>query len=260
MYDKYLKDYYSNYDEDGRLERKHSIIEFLTSVKYIEKYLKPGNRVLEVGAGTGRYSLHFSRQGYQVDAVELVQHNIDIFNKKISSPDKINLVQGNALDLSMYEDNTFDVTMVLGPMYHVYNLKDKNKVIEEAIRVTKQNGYIFIAYITHDSVITSWGLLNGNLTKQNVDTMFTDDYKCISTPKEVFAMFHVKEFNDLEVLNQLNHLHTVATDGIAPWFRELFENMDDEHYQEWIKYHFATCEREDLLGYSNHILYVGKKK
>ncbi|XMB86046.1 class I SAM-dependent methyltransferase [Mycoplasmatota bacterium WC44] len=256
----YLNNYYSNYDEDGRLDRKHSKIEFLTSIKYIEKYLKLGDRILEVGAGTGRYSLHFARQGYQINAIELVQHNIDVFKSKILSTDSINLIKGNALDLSVYDDNTFDVTMVLGPMYHVFNLEDKNKVIEKALRVTKKSGYLFIAYITHDAVIASWGLLKGNLTKNNVDKMFTDDYKCISTPKELFAMFHVKEFNDLLAAYPIEHMHTVATDGIAPWFRELFHNIDEEQYQEWLKYHFATCEREDLMGYSNHVLYVGKKK
>ena len=77
----YLIDFYNNYDEDGRLEQKHGTVEFLTTIRYIQRSLKPGNRVLEVGAGTGRYSHTLARQGYAVDAVELIEHNIEVFQR-----------------------------------------------------------------------------------------------------------------------------------------------------------------------------------
>lgn len=78
----YLIDFYNNYDEDSRLASNHGTIEFLTTMRYIGKYLNPGDCVLEIGAGTGRYSHTLARQGYAVDAVELVDHNIKVFPKK----------------------------------------------------------------------------------------------------------------------------------------------------------------------------------
>ena len=54
--DQYLIDFYNQYDEDSRLAPRHGSVEFLTTMRYIEKYIRPGHRVLEVGAGTGRYS------------------------------------------------------------------------------------------------------------------------------------------------------------------------------------------------------------
>ena len=74
-----LSQYYSSYDENHRLTSRHGMVEFLTTMRYIEKYLQPGMRILEIGAGTGRYSHSLARNGYHVDAVELVQHNIEIF-------------------------------------------------------------------------------------------------------------------------------------------------------------------------------------
>lgn len=59
----YLKDFYNNYDEDGRLQTRHGMVEYLTTMKYIEKYLEKGMRILEIGAGTGRYSHTFARKG-----------------------------------------------------------------------------------------------------------------------------------------------------------------------------------------------------
>lgn len=79
----YLINHYSSYNEDARLVSKHGSVEFFTTMHYIEKYIKPDDRVLEIGAGTGRYSHALARQGYAVDAVELVEHNIEIFRKNI---------------------------------------------------------------------------------------------------------------------------------------------------------------------------------
>ena len=71
-------DFYNNYDEEGRLMRKSRMPEYLTTMKYIEKYLTPGAKIIEIGAGTGRYSLALAEMGCDVTAVELVPHNIEI--------------------------------------------------------------------------------------------------------------------------------------------------------------------------------------
>ena len=88
----YLIDFYSSYDEDSRLSTlKHGTVEFLTTMRYIEKYIRQGDRVLEIGAATGRYSHTLARQGYTVDAVELVEHNIEVFRKNTLPDEKITI-------------------------------------------------------------------------------------------------------------------------------------------------------------------------
>ena len=62
----YIVDFYNNYDEESRLAQKHGAVEFITTMKYIDKYIKKGDRVLEIGAGTGRYSHELARRGYTV--------------------------------------------------------------------------------------------------------------------------------------------------------------------------------------------------
>jgi len=58
---KYLIDYYNQGFEDERLATRVGSVEFLTTMRYIEKYLKPGDRIIEIGAGTGRYSHVFAQ-------------------------------------------------------------------------------------------------------------------------------------------------------------------------------------------------------
>ena len=104
---------YDIFNEDSRLNHsKAARVEFLTTIHYIEKYLKEGDRILDIGAGAGEYSFYFARKGYDVSALELADANIAAFRKKLSSEDKIDLVQGNALDLSCYEDKSFDIVLL----------------------------------------------------------------------------------------------------------------------------------------------------
>ncbi len=146
----YLENYYNNYEEDTRLQSRHGQIEFITSMKYIEQYLEKGAKILDLGAGTGRYSLALSRKGYNVTAVELVQHNIDVFKSLLKEDDNISINQGNAVDLSAYLDASFDAVLIFGPMYHLYSKEEKTRVLNEAKRVIKDDGYIFAAYCMNE--------------------------------------------------------------------------------------------------------------
>ena len=141
----YIIDFYNSYDEDNRLKLKHGTVEFLTTMRYVERYIQPSDRVLEIGAGTGRYSHTLARMGYAVDAVELVEHNIEVFQKNTLPNEKITITQGNALDLSAFPNDQYDITLLLGPLYHLYTKEEKLKALSEAIRVTKRGGIIFAA-------------------------------------------------------------------------------------------------------------------
>ena len=77
-------------------------VEFLTTVRYLEKYLRPGAMLLDVGAGAGEYSLHFARQGYSVDAVELAEANVAAFQKRIEPGMDLRLRRGDARDFSTW--------------------------------------------------------------------------------------------------------------------------------------------------------------
>ena len=123
----HLVDFYNRIDEDSRLLSKHGRIEFLTTTKYIEKYLKDGMKIIEIGAATGRYSHYFAQKGFEVDAVELIEHNIEIFKSKTQPNEKISIRQGNAINLSDCPDESYDITLLLGPMYHLYTVEDQKK-------------------------------------------------------------------------------------------------------------------------------------
>lgn len=99
-------------------------MEYVTTMEYIHRYAAKGAKILEVGAGTGRYSIALAKEGYSVTAVELVEHNLDILKANSADLENLQAYQGDALDLSRFGDGTFDITLVFGPMYHLYDQED----------------------------------------------------------------------------------------------------------------------------------------
>ncbi len=247
-------------DEDQRLmSSKHSRVEFITTIKYISEYLCETSRILEIGAGTGRYALYYAEQGYDVTAIEYVEGNLAVLKSKIKEGMRIDAKQGDAVDLSDIEDDSFDVTLVLGPLYHLYEREEQEKAIAEAIRVTKKNGIVAIAYLSSDSVILDWALRDHHMVDgKNKD--FDENYKIVNYPGGIFAAFYISEFKEMMEKFPVVLVKNIATDGISIHMREIIDGLSEDEFAAWMEYHLLSCEREELQGYSNHLLYICRKE
>lgn len=258
---KYLKKFYEAYDEDNRLLSKCGNVEYITTMKYIEKYLKPGMRILEIGAATGRYSHALAQRGYSVDAVELLEHNIELFKQNTHKGESVTITLGDATDLSAFESNSYDITLLLGPMYHLFTTEDKLKAMSEAIRVTKKGGIVFAAYCMGDASILMYGFKRGELYSVIEKHMLDiETFDTFSSPQDIFELHRKEDIDKLRERFHVKQLHFVATDGYAHHMKDTVEQMDDRMYELYLKYHLATCERQDMVGYSNHTLDIFEKK
>ena len=258
----YLEEHYNKYDEDGRLLSRHGQVEYLTTMRYIEACLEgisaPG--ILEVGAGTGRYSVTLAKQGFRVTAVELVEHNLEILRSKLDVTEPITTFLGNALDLSPLSDSSFDLTMLLGPMYHLYTKEEKLKALSEAVRVTKPGGHIMVAYCMNDPTVIQYVFGLNHLREVMDLNMLTSDWHCISEPKDIFEMVRTEEIADLDASVPVKRIKLVAADGAANYMRECIDAMEDDVFAKWMEYHFTICERQDLIGASHHTLDILRKE
>lgn len=251
----YLKEYYESRDEDSRLLSKHGQIEYITTMKYIRECADKtkAKRVLEIGAGTGRYSIALAKDGFDVTAVELIEHNLEILQQNAKGV-RLDAFQGDALDLSRFSDNTFDMTLVLGPMYHLYNFEDKKKALSEAVRVTKKGGHILVAYCMNEPTVIQYAFRRGNLDYVFEKGLLTPDWHCKSEPEQVFELVRTEDIARLDDTADVTRVKLIATDGAAHYLSELIDGMDDKTYRKWLEYHIAVCERQDLIGASNHTL------
>ena len=136
---------YTEYDEDTRLisNRGHHI-EFLTTMRYIQKFLKPNAKILEIGAATGRYSIALAEMGYDVTAVDLTPKHVEMMQQKTSHLKNFRCMVADALDLSFFGDNSFDMVLNFGPMYHLFSKKDKTRAVQETVRVAKKRRHLYV--------------------------------------------------------------------------------------------------------------------
>lgn len=254
-----VNSFYNQIDEDVRLDKsRHGQMEYITTMEYIHRYAKSGAKILEIGAGTGRYSIALAKEGYEVTSVELVESNLEVLKENSSDLKNIQAFQGDALDLGRFSDEQFDVTLVFGPMYHLYDKKDVHKALDEAIRVTKEDGIILVAFLSVYAILFD-NYLNGTLV-EGIAENFTDDYEIKHFEEQLFTGYDIVEFEELFAEKRVEYLKTVAVDSIL----ELAEGrkdfaMSDEELEAFVKYHLATCEKRELLGCSSHLLYICKK-
>ena len=256
-----LTNYYTTHNEDARLTSKHGMVEFLTTIHYVEKYLKPGMRILEIGAGTGRYSHYFAQNGYNVDAVELMECNIEVFKANTKDGENITVQQGDAVDLQNIPSDQYDITLLLGPMYHLYTDEDKIAAMSEAIRVTKKGGIVFAAYCNNDMTVYHFGFLkNGFQTGDHNELIDFETFKLDSTPKEVFALYRQEDVNKFMSHFNIQKLHYVGTDMLTRFIGGAVDEMNDELFAMYMKYHLCICERPDMIGATFHMLDIFRKE
>ncbi|MDO5155777.1 MAG: class I SAM-dependent methyltransferase [Eubacteriales bacterium] len=258
-----LEKHYNKFNEDKRLLRRHGQVEFITSMKYIHRYLeqfekcKEEIQILDVGAGTGRYSVALSEEGYDVTAVELVKYNLGILKKKGSN---VKAYQGNAMNLKRFADESFDVTLVFGPMYHLYTFEDKCKALSEAKRVTRTGGIILVAYCMNEYGVLTYGFKENNVKACLEDGRLNDQFHCVAEEKDLYDYMRLEDIAALNEAVGLSRVQIISADGPADYLRPVLNAMDEETFDLFVQYHLSTCERPELLGAGAHTLDILKKE
>ena len=255
-----IRSFYQEANEDSRLQRtRHGQLEYAVTMHYIHRFAVPDARVLEIGAGTGRYSIALAREGMNVTAVELVESNLAVLRENSRGIENLQSFQGDATDLSRFEDQSFDVALVLGPLYHLYETEDVRKAIDEAIRVTKKGGVILFAFISVYGIMYA-NYLSGNWAAGQEEN-FTEDYKIRHFKEQLFTGYDVTEFEKLFDGKPVQYISTTGTDGILESVEDRADfQITDEDFPAFVNWYLTFSEKRELLGSTNHLLYICRKK
>ena len=258
MNEKELIKYYNKFKEDKRLDSKHGQVEFLTSIKYIKKYLKKNDKILDIGAGTGKYSIYFKELGYDVTSIELVKQNINTFKSKLKDIN-IPIYQGNATNLSMFKNNSFDIVLLFGPMYHLISYDEKVNALNEAKRVVKDNGYIFISYCMNEYAIITHAFKENYIKESIKNDLVDKDFKIIPKSNDLYSFVRLNDINKLNKECKLKRIKIISQDGPTEYIKKEINKMDQNTFNLFLKYHYKTCESKYLLEASRHTLDILKK-
>lgn len=256
-----LEEYYNKFNEEKRLNSRHGQVEFRTSMKYIHKYINteiPATefKILDIGAGTGRYSVALAEEGFDVTAVELVKYNLGILKSKNSS---VKAMQGNALRLKKLGDNQFDLTLLFGPMYHLFGFEDKLKALKEAKRVTKPGGIILVAYCMNEYGVLTYAFKEKHVLECIKENRFTEDFHTISEKENLYDYVRIEDIDSLNAAAELTRLQIISPDGAANYMRPFLNQLTEEEFEYFIRYHMSICERSDLIGAGAHTLDILQK-
>lgn len=278
-----LEQYYNKFNEEKRLNSRHGQVEFRLSMKYIHEaigytmesmcttatsecsestasasQLQPQDfKLLDIGAGTGRYSVALAEEGYDVTAVELVKYNLGILKKKNSN---VKAMQGNALNLRKLNSNTFDVTLLFGPMYHLFGFEDKKKALLEAKRVTKPGGTILVAYCMNEYGVITYGFKERHVLECMEQGRFSDTFQTQSLPEHLYDYMRLEDIDALNEACGLTRIKILSPDGPANYMRPFLNQLSDEEFEAFIQYQMAVCERPDLIGAGAHTLDILRKQ
>ena len=258
MNEKNLIDYYNKFNEDKRLNTRHGQVEFIVSMHYINAYLKKMKKpkILDIGAGCGKYSITLALEGYDVTAVELVKHNLRVIEQKSN---KVTTCLGNAIDLSRFKDKTFDVILLFGPMYHLCSKEEQEKALSEAKRVMKDDGVLFVAYCMNDYAIITHGFKENYIMDVLKEKQIDQNFHVISKETDLYNYVRLEDIDNLNKQVNLKRDKIIAVDGASNYIRSTLNKMDDETFELFIQYNLSICERKELLGASAHTVDILRK-
>ena len=258
MNEENLINYYNKFNEDKRLTHRHGIVEYETTMKYIKEYLKNMNnpKIIDIGAGTGKYSVALANEGYNVTAVELVKHNLMTLKAKNSA---VKAYLGNAINLTKFKDNSFDMVLLFGPLYHLISKEDKLKALMEAKRIVKEDGLILVSYYMNEYAIITHGFKDNNILDAIKNKEVDDTFHVTPKETDLYSMVRLEDIDELNKLSNLKRIKILAQDGPSDYIRPIINKMDDKTFKTYLNYHFSACERKELLGASSHVLDILKK-
>ena len=252
-----IEKYYNKFNEDKRLKTRHGQVEFFVSMEYIKKLIgkRKKMKILDVGAGTGAYSIPLFEMGHDVTAVELVKKNLSVL--KMKKP-QIKAVCQNATNLK-FKDNEFDITLVFGPLYHLMSHEEKLKAVSEAKRVTKPGGYILLMYLMNDYAVITYAFKEGNLQKVLSENKLDENFQCITNEKDLYSYVRIEEIEKIKNESKLKRKFIIGVDGATDYIRPTLNKMSEQDFEVFKRYQLAICERKELLGASSHVLDILKK-
>jgi ubiquinone/menaquinone biosynthesis C-methylase UbiE len=242
-----VQEFYAAYDEDTRLTRDNvHRVEWAVTTAVLDPLLAPGARLLDLGAATGAYALHYAVRGCLVTAVDVVERHVRVLAERAAARGLADLrcLAGDARELSTFADGSFDAVLCFGPLYHLAAEADRTRCIRECLRVLAPGGLLAAAYVS-----TSAG--------QRVEAVrseaqkYTYDCFVLAEPAEMAA------FLGRFALTVVDH---AAVDGLSRGMGDLVNGLTPEEFQEWIRFTLSICRGPSAFRRCFHGLVVCRKE
>jgi 2-polyprenyl-3-methyl-5-hydroxy-6-metoxy-1,4-benzoquinol methylase len=266
-----VRDYYTTQvlKEWRRLVRDaYHRLELETTLYFLEQYLPKNGRILDAGSGPGRYTLKLARRGYTLSTLDLTPANLAFAQRQVKQAgldtNVHEYIEGTITNLSCWRDNTFNGVICLGgPLSHVIEPRDRKKAIQELIRVAKPGAPIFVSVMSRLSVMVVELILFqheiGEKTHREICATGDIDGTTGFTACHFFLPEELREAFDL---NTVDYIMMAGLEGLGSNHRLKINQLakDERRWTDWLVTHFETCTHPSVVGLSEHMLIVVRKK
>ena len=265
-------DYYSRFDEWGRLDREP--LEFIVNMYYLNKYLPKKGHILDNGAGPGKYAMRLAQAGYQVSLSDLTPALVEKAREQAKQLQLTSKFTGfyvqNAIALSEFNNDSFDASLMLGPMYHLQQEEDRMRALQELYRVTKPGGTVFVAFQSRTRMQLN-SLQNPlhwkpNHTMEGIERFissgsFNHEDQGRFTGAYYFGVEEIRPFMEQYGFESLELIGSTSVGGLLDTkASEYWLEQGEEVYQKFINMMIETATDPSILGVSSHLLYIGRKE
>jgi ubiquinone/menaquinone biosynthesis C-methylase UbiE len=261
--------YYEAGREQARLERSAGALERMRTQELIARYAPlPPATVMDVGGGTGPYAFWLAGRGYTVhllDAMPLhVEHARRLDEGRAARLAGIS--EGDARHLP-FADESADVVMLLGPLYHLTERGDRLEAWREAHRVARAGGVVLAAGISRYASLLD-GLSRGFLDDPDFARIVRDDLATGQhrNPAQHPGYFATAYFHTPDELREeaesvgWRRVETLAVEGPAWLSPTALERLQDEQLQARYLEAIRLVERDPaLLPVSAHMMVIARK-
>lgn len=238
--------------------------EYRITKQYVDRYLKPGDKVLDIGGGPGRYSLYLAEKGCDVTLFDLSEGNVRFALQKAKEAGlPLKGICGDARFADALCGETYDAVLLMGPLYHLLEAEDRSLAVQKAVQLLKSDGVFFASFISVNAGIYFAMKYLPEALLDETERDYLDCYKenrtfCGNGFTKA-AMLSTEDVRQLLSQFALTQLHLLGQESILAPCEETLLAQPQAVIDQWLEMALAVCEREDLLSLTEHLLYIGRK-
>ena len=263
--------YYNPFNEWGRLDREP--LEYQVNLHHIANNLPARGRVLDNGAGPGKYAMAPAKLGCRVTLTDLTPRLVELARQKAQELELTQQFDGfypaDARDLSQFPDAHFDASLMLGPLYHLQEEADRERAVSELLRVTKPGGRVFVAFMSRTRFLAT-------------SLLFPEAWKPNHTAQGIRGFLETGVFNhadpgrftgayyfDIDAIKPFMEAHGFHTEkligsgsiagALGPEQWAYWRQRGGEEYDAIMQLVMKESENPHILGHSSHLLYIGRR-
>jgi S-adenosylmethionine-dependent methyltransferase len=261
-----VEKYYDDTSDGEWIRLMRHRLEFEITKKALDEHIAPGSRVLDVGGGPGRYSIHLASRGCAVTLIDLSGENVRRAQSEACSAGVAleACIQGDALELDqLLPGQAYDAVLCMGPLYHLLEERQRVSVVEQCLSHLKPGGIFAASFISAYAPIL-------NDMRNCPQTIAGNAEKYIGYLSDGRNFFENNAFTDAYFIHPLTietfmanfpleKISILAAEGLGVLIEPALVALSEEQFMSWVDLFYRIAGNIELFGACEHLLYIGIK-